>query len=186
MGECESKKAEDEQGGQDMRNLWHQTQLRGKKTNICCVCSLSWSSTLCNIGDMCAEISKECLFFTLGTPGKTVQPVLFLAWPIWPNPCKKKKKSNVTSKTLGHIKIITDHPIWWKGAIAVSHYIEGTKSHVDGLMHLLIAYNYHLLPILAAVMESLCGCGHGGVDCSKEWRLCCLSLSSTISAGNIR
>lgn len=31
IGVCESRKAEDEQGGQDMRNLWHPTQLRKKK-----------------------------------------------------------------------------------------------------------------------------------------------------------
>ena len=30
-GDCESKEAEDEQGGQDIWNLWHQTQLRENK-----------------------------------------------------------------------------------------------------------------------------------------------------------
>lgn len=40
VGECESKKAEDEQGGQDMRNLWHQTQLREKNKQTYAVCAI--------------------------------------------------------------------------------------------------------------------------------------------------
>lgn len=36
MEVCESRKAEDEQGGQDIRNLWHQAQLREKQTYAVC------------------------------------------------------------------------------------------------------------------------------------------------------
>lgn len=56
---CESKEAEDEQGGQDMRNLWHQTQLREKKNKqTYAVCAVHPEApALCNIGGMCVEIS---------------------------------------------------------------------------------------------------------------------------------
>lgn len=64
----ECKKAEDEQGEQDMRNPWHWTQMEqeGKKvklTNICCVCNLSCSFVLRNIGNMVTQIRKECYRF---------------------------------------------------------------------------------------------------------------------------
>lgn len=39
MAECESEKAENEQGGQDMRNLWHQTQLK-EKNQTYAVCAV--------------------------------------------------------------------------------------------------------------------------------------------------
>lgn len=153
MGVCESRKAEDEQGGQDMRNLWHKLSY-GKKTNICCVCSSSWSSSLCNTGGDVRGNKPGIWFFLLLVALMAPPSNHYSCVPVHPlhlnfsslaSVCQVLvKKNSVISEPPGHIRIITCHQIWWQGANTVSYYTEGSKSHVDGSMHLLISYNHHL------------------------------------------
>lgn len=92
-----------------------------KQTNICCVCSLSCSSALCNKGDMSAQI---VFFFPL--VALLVKQFIRNFYQIIG---KKNKTPTIMTKLLGRMKI------------AVSHYTEGTRSHVKGLMHSLIGCN---------------------------------------------
>lgn len=73
--------------------------------------------------------------------------------------------------------------MWWQGVIAVPYYTEGSKSHVDGLMHLL-----HLLQPSSATAPGW----RDGRDLCELWtwwhrlkqRLRSLCLGSRVSVGN--